>query len=84
MIEFLRPGALWAFPLAGVPLALHFWGRVRAQPTPFTALDLLREASKTHFSIERLRYWLLLLTRTFLLLMLILFSAKPGYRGVLG
>ncbi|MBK8576396.1 MAG: VWA domain-containing protein [Elusimicrobia bacterium] len=84
MIEFLRPGALWAIPLAGVPAVLHLWGRVRARPTPFTAVDLLREAAHTHFSTERLRRWLLLLVRTLLILALILFLARPGFRGAMG
>ncbi len=84
MIEFLRPEFLGALPLAGVPVALHFWGKARARPTPFTALDLLRDAAQTRFSTEKIRRWLLLAARTFLLLALILFFAKPGFRGVLG
>lgn len=84
MIEFLRPGALWALPVAASPWVIHFWGRVRAQPTPFTALDLLREAAHTRFSLERLRHWILLALRTLLLVALILFLAKPGIRGALG
>lgn len=84
MIEFIRPGALWAIPLAAGPWVLHFWGRVRAQPTPFTALDLLREAAQTRFSTERLRYWILLILRTLLLFALVLILSKPGFRGALG
>jgi hypothetical protein len=83
-MEFLRPGALWAIPLAGVPAVLHLWGRFRARPTPFTAVDLLREAAQPHFSTERLRRWLLLLARTLLVLSLVFFLSRPGFRGAVG
>ena len=84
MIEFLHPTVLGALPLAGVPVALHLWGKARARPTPFTALDLLRDAAQTRFSTEKIRRWLLLAARTFLLLALILFLAKPNFSGALG
>ena len=77
MIEFLRPGFLGALPLAAIPAALHFWGMARARPTPFTALDLLREAAQTRFATEKIRRWVLLTARTLLLITLILFLAQP-------
>jgi hypothetical protein len=84
MIEFLRPWFLAVLPLAMIPLALHFWGRFRSSPTPFTALELLREAARDRFSTERLRRWFLLLVRTLLLVAVMLFLARPGFRGVGG
>lgn len=84
MMAFLRPEALWLFPLAGLPLVLHFWGKVRARPTPFTAIELLREAAQTRISTEKIRRWILLAVRTLLFASLILFLAKPGFRGALG
>lgn len=84
MIEFLRPGFLGALPLAAIPAALHFWGMARARPTPFTALDLLREAAQTRFAAEKIRRWLLLTARTLLLIALVLFLAQPRFQGALG
>lgn len=84
MIGFLHPSALAALPLAGLPVAVHLWGKARARPTPFSALDLLRDAAHTRFSTEKIRRWLLLAARTLLLLSLILFLAKPNFSGALG
>lgn len=84
MMGFLHPEVLGALPVAGVPLALHLWGKARARPTPFTALDLLRDAAQTRFSTEKIRRRLLLAARTFLLSALILFLAKPHFSGALG
>jgi hypothetical protein len=47
-------------------------------------VDLLREAARRRFTWDRLRRWLLLAARTLLLLFLILFAARPVYRGAGG
>ena len=80
---FLAPAFLLGLLAIGVPLWLH---RVaRADPTrhPFSSLMLL-EASETQRTAKRtLRYWLLLIVRILLLVVLALAFAQPFLRNEL-
>ncbi|MFA6093229.1 MAG: VWA domain-containing protein [Elusimicrobiota bacterium] len=77
MLSFLSPGALWALPLAGLPVLLHLLFIRRAPRRSFSDLTLLREAHARALSAGRLRQWLLLLLRCLALLALVAAAARP-------
>ncbi len=77
MIHFLSPALLAGVLAIGVPIALHLYGRRRAQPRPFAAVDfLLRTNQKLARSLE-LRRLLLLLARVAVALAIPLVLSRP-------
>ena len=87
-MSFLIPQALWALPVAALPLILHLMSQINTRTVQFSALRFLKEME--HESIRRLRWrqWLMIIIRTLMILMLILLLARPVmegyYQGLVG
>ena len=77
MIGFLQPWLLAALPLAALPLLLHLVARREPPTVTFPAVRYLQEATREHQRRLRLRNLLLLITRTLLVLALVLAAAGP-------
>ncbi len=80
-MRFGFPAALWALPLAGLPVLLHLLSRRAARRIPFSDLTLLRAVDARARPKARLREVLLMAARCALLAALILASAAPARRG---
>ncbi len=77
MIHFLSPALLAGALAIAVPIALHLYGRKRAQTRPFAAVDfLLRTNQKLARSLE-LRRLLLLVARVAVAVAIPLVLARP-------
>ena len=80
-MRFGFPAALWALPLAGLPIVLHLLSRRSARRISFSDLTLLRAADARARPKARLREILLMAARCVLLAALILAAAAPARRG---
>jgi hypothetical protein len=80
-VRFGFPAALWALPLAGLPILLHLLSRRAARRVPFSDLTLLKAVDARAEAKARLREVLLMAARCVLLAALILASAAPARRG---
>ena len=80
-MRFGFPAALWALPLASLPVLLHLLSRRAARRVLFSDLTLLRSVDARARPRARLRELLLLATRCLLLAALILAAAAPVQRG---
>jgi hypothetical protein len=80
-VRFGFPAALWALPLAGLPVLLHLLSRRTARKVRFSDLTLLRSVDARARPKARLREILLMAARCALLALLILAAAAPSRRG---
>lgn len=80
-MRFGFPAALWALPLAGLPILLHLLSRRAARRILFSDLTLLRSVDARARPRARLREIFLLAARCLLLAALILAAAAPVQRG---
>jgi len=80
-VRFGFPAALWALPLAALPVILHLLSRRAARVVRFSDLTLLKSVDARARPKARLREALLLAARCLLLAALILAAAGPTRRG---
>jgi hypothetical protein len=80
-MSFAALSALWALPVAALPLAIHLFSRRTARRLPFSDLTLLSSLEARSRPRSRLRELLLLAARTLLILALVLAAAGPVARG---
>ncbi len=80
-MSFGFPAALWALPLAALPLLLHLLSRRSARRVPFSDLTLLKTIDARARPKARLRELLLMAARCVLLAALIIAAAAPARRG---
>ncbi len=76
--QFLFSAALWALPLAGLPLLLHLLFRRKSPLLPFPTLRLVRASIQQTAARKKVQRWLLLATRMLLLALLIWAVAQPA------
>ncbi|QOV89698.1 BatA domain-containing protein [Humisphaera borealis] len=77
-LTFLFSAALWALPLAGLPVLLHLLFRRKSQVVPFPTLRFVRASMQQTAARKKIRRWLLLLLRAVALLALIWAVAQPA------
>ncbi len=77
-LEFLFSTALWALPLAGLPLVLHLLFRRKSPVVAFPTLRFIRASIQRTAARRRVQRWLLLATRMLLLALLIWAIAQPA------
>ena len=77
-LEFLFVLALWALPLAGLPILLHLLLSAKSPIVPFSTLRFVKAAIQQTASRKRVQRWLLLACRVLLLLLLIWAIAQPA------
>ncbi|MDP3541090.1 MAG: DUF4159 domain-containing protein [Elusimicrobiota bacterium] len=80
-MRFGFPAALWALPLAALPIVLHLLSRRAARRVSFPDLTLLRAVDARARPKARLREMLLLAARCVLLAALVFAAAAPARRG---
>lgn len=80
-MRFGFPAALWALPLAGLPVLLHLLSRRAAKRVPFSDLTMLKSVDARARPRARLRELILMAARCILLAALILTAAGPSRRG---
>jgi len=76
-VTFLTPGALWALPAVFIPLLIHLWGKRQQKTQSFSSLSLLEEIVRDRFHWRRWLNFILLVLRTLLVLLVVLFLAQP-------
>ncbi len=87
-MHFLNPLALLGMVATAIPLAIHLLHRGQTRPLPFSNLRFLRALDQTRMRSLRLRQWLVLLLRTFVVALIVLAFSRPSYQergaGLLG
>src|SRR5580658_3482146 len=76
-----NPFFLSLLPLAALPVAFHFFYRLKRQTRPFPTLMFFHRLNPKLNARRRLREWLILLLRTLLILFLLLALARPVWFG---
>jgi hypothetical protein len=76
-LSFLNPALLWSLPISALPLIIHLFFRRRPREIPFSELSFLRAAIERIERKLKLRQYLLLLVRTLILALLVLYFARP-------
>jgi len=79
-LDFLFAAALWALPLAGLPILLHLLFRHKSPIIPFSTLRFVKMSVQRTAARRRIRKWLLLACRALLLALLIWAIAQPAKR----
>ncbi len=77
-LDFLFIHALWALPLAGLPVVLHLLFRRKSPVVLFSTLRFVKASIQRTAARRRLQRWLLLACRVLLLLLLIWAIAQPA------
>jgi len=77
-LDFLFAAALWALPLAGLPLLLHLLFRHKSPVIPFSTLRFVKMSVQRTAAHRRIRKWLLLACRVLLIALLIWAIAQPA------
>lgn len=76
-LSFESPHILWFLFLAIVPLILHLISIKRYKTYFFSNVGVLKEIKQESNSIRKIRDWLLMLLRMFLIVLLVLLFAEP-------
>ncbi|MBP6444656.1 MAG: BatA domain-containing protein, partial [Gemmatimonadales bacterium] len=85
MIGFATPWFLLALPAAALPILLHLVRRHEPPEVAFPAVQYLADATRDHRRRAELRHLLLLITRTLLILAIVLAAAGMRLtRGAFG
>lgn len=77
-LKFLFPAALWALPLASLPVILHLLFRRKSPVMPFSTLRFIKASVQRTAARKRVQKWVLLATRVALLALLIAAVAQPA------
>lgn len=76
-LDFLFSAALWALPLAGLPILLHMLFRRKSPVVFFSTLRFVKASIQHTAARRRIQKWLLLACRVLLLALLIWAVAQP-------
>jgi hypothetical protein len=82
-MTFLNPLALFGLAAAAIPILIHLLNVRKLKIVEFSSLRFLKELQKTRMRRLKLRQWLILLFRTFLIIFLIFAFSRPALRGSL-
>jgi len=72
-----NPLFLWLLPAAGLPVLFHLFFKLKKRPRVFPTLMFFDQIDPQLSARRQIRYWLVLLLRTFFLLLLLLALARP-------
>src|SRR5581483_7204207 len=76
-MSFLSPAFLWALPLIGIPIAIHFFGKRQRETIRWGAMDFLMKSVVPRRRFLRWRDLLLMVLRIAVVLALIAALAQP-------
>src|SRR5437763_11582367 len=77
---FLAPWFLAGLVALGLPVYVHLLRKQTTVPRPVSSLMFFEQGTQSSIRHRRLRYWLLFVLRTLLVLLLVLAFAKPFFR----
>jgi hypothetical protein len=80
-MQFLHPGILWALPLVAIPIIVHLFNFRKHQLVYFSAVFFLREIKEETEKKNKIKHWIILLTRILALICIILAFAQPTIPG---
>lgn len=78
---FLNPFALIGLIGAAIPLLLHLFNRRKLRTIEFSTLSFLKELQRTRIRRVKIRQIILLILRTFLIILLVFAFSRPTLRG---
>lgn len=76
---FLNPWALWTLPLIFLPILIHLFNVRKVKTIYFSDNRFLRKVILQHKQKRTVRYWLILITRTIMVLCIVLAFSKPTF-----
>jgi len=79
-ITFLNPSFLWGLPVVSIPILIHLLSRRRPTTSQFPTVRFIQLASTTVVRRFKLKQLILLILRSFILLLLTLLFARPVVR----
>lgn len=79
-LDFLFASALFALPIAGLPVVLHLLFRKKSPVVQFSTIRFIKSSLQRTAARRRVQRWLLLACRALLLLLLIWAIAQPAHR----
>ena len=79
-LDFLFSAALWALPLAGLPIILHLLFRRKSPVVMFSTIRFLKLSVQQTAARKKVQRWLLLACRAVLLALLVAAVAQPRTR----
>jgi hypothetical protein len=77
MFNFLNPSILYALAIGAIPILIHLINRKRKKEVPFSTVHFLKQMVRKEMRRLQLRQILLLIIRTFILLLIVLVFARP-------
>lgn len=80
-MTFLNPLILFGLIAASIPIILHLLNLRKLRTIEFSTLAFLKELQRTKIRRLKLRQILLLITRTLLIIFIVLAFARPAMRG---
>jgi hypothetical protein len=83
-LQFLFSAALWALPVAALPLVLHLLFNQKSRVIPFSTVRFIQASLKENATRRKVQRWLLLGCRALLLALLIWALAQPARRLAAG
>jgi hypothetical protein len=76
-MSFVYPGFLWALTLLVIPVIIHLFNFKRHKTLYFSSLQFVKKVDQQTKSTQRLRHWLILLSRILAITFLVLAFAQP-------
>jgi len=78
-MSFLYPSFLWALFALSIPILIHLLNLQRTIKLDFPSIQFLQEAKKETSSQQKLKHWLILLSRCLFIACLVLAFAQPFF-----
>ena len=82
-MTFLNPLVLIGLLAASIPIILHLLNLRKLRTIEFSTIDFLKELQKSTMRRIKVRQWLLLVLRTFLVILVVLAFARPAMKGTM-
>lgn len=81
-MTFLNPAILFGLLAASIPVLIHLLNLRKLKKIDFSTLKFLKELQKNKIKRIKLKQWLLLALRVFIILLLVTAFARPTLEGV--
>lgn len=76
-MQFLHPGYLWFLSLISIPILIHLFSFRRYKTLQFSSTRFLQQLQQESDQRNKIKHWLVLLTRIFTIIALVLAFAQP-------
>lgn len=78
-MNFVHPEFLWALSLLAIPVVIHLFNFKRYKTLYFSSLQFVKKVDQQTKSTQKLRHWLILLSRLLAFTFLVLAFAQPYF-----